>query len=52
MKKEWKKPELEILDVSLTMKGISGGGDKHSGGGDGGHHGEGGDHHHRDELGS
>ena len=29
-KKEWNKPEMEVLDVSLTMKGIPGG---HQGGG-------------------
>ena len=41
MKKDWKAPTLEVLDVSLTMKGIGGGG--HGGGkpGHGGHHGGG-----------
>lgn len=47
MKKEWNKPEIEILDVRLTMKGWSGGGKgngKGNGGGKGpcghkGHHG-------------
>jgi len=32
MIKQWKSPSLEILDVSLTMKGPGGGG------GGGGHH--------------
>lgn len=46
MKKEWKAPTLEVLDVSLTMKGPGGsdkpghGGDK-PGHGNGGHHGGG-----------
>ena len=51
MKKDWKAPTLEVLDVSLTMKGPGGpgngggGGSKpgHGGGkpGHGGHHGGG-----------
>ncbi|MGG3944001.1 paeninodin family lasso peptide [Peribacillus psychrosaccharolyticus] len=40
MKKEWTNPEIEILDVRLTMKGIGGGGG--NGGGNGGGHGGGG----------
>ncbi|QBP41996.1 paeninodin family lasso peptide [Paenisporosarcina antarctica] len=24
MKKEWKKPELEVLDVNMTMFGVNG----------------------------
>lgn len=48
MKKEWEKPEIEILDVSLTMKGIGGG---HHGGGEGGGH-HGGGHDDGCELGS
>lgn len=24
MKKEWKKPELEVLDVNMTMHGVGG----------------------------
>ena len=51
MKKDWQAPTLEVLDVSLTMKGPGGpgngggGGSKpgHGGGkpGHGGHHGGG-----------
>lgn len=36
LKKVWRKPEIEILDVRLTMKGHGGGG------GNGGGHGGGG----------
>lgn len=25
MKKQWKKPELEVLEVNMTMGGFSGG---------------------------
>lgn len=38
MKKEWTNPEIEILDVRLTMKGWGGG---RPGGGHGGGHGGG-----------
>ena len=32
MIKQWKSPSLEILDVSLTMRGGGGGGGHHGGG--------------------
>ena len=35
MIKQWKSPSLEILDVSLTMKGDGGGGNNGGGGGKG-----------------
>ena len=41
LKKVWRKPEIEILDVRLTMKGHGGGGGG-NGGGNGGGHGGGG----------
>ena len=56
MKKVWEKPEIEILDVSLTMKGSGKG--HHGGGEDEGHHGGGHDdghdegHHDGCDLGS